>query len=64
MKLESAALTLIFNGEIYNYRELRNELKVRGCRFRSQADPETLLHAWFEWGPSWSASEYALSARL
>lgn len=64
MKLESAGLTLIFNGEIYNYRELRNELKVRGCRFRSQSDTEKLLHAWFEWGPSWSASEYALTARL
>ncbi|WP_284396573.1 asparagine synthase (glutamine-hydrolyzing) [Acidovorax sp. SUPP2825] len=41
---------LVFNGEIYNYRELRQALEARGCRFRSASDTEVLLQAWIEWG--------------
>jgi asparagine synthase (glutamine-hydrolysing) len=41
---EGAALTLVFNGEIYNYRELRAELMSAGCRFTTQTDSEVLLH--------------------
>lgn len=40
----SAAITLIFNGEIYNYRELRAELAAAGHRFETQTDSEVLLH--------------------
>jgi asparagine synthase (glutamine-hydrolysing) len=39
-----AALTLVFNGEIYNYRELRSELIAAGHRFTTQTDSEVLLH--------------------
>ena len=39
-----AAITLVFNGEIYNYRELRAELAAAGRRFTTQTDSEVLLH--------------------
>jgi len=41
---------LVFNGEIYNFIELRGELEGRGCRFRSQGDTEVLLAGYREWG--------------
>jgi asparagine synthase (glutamine-hydrolysing) len=51
MSNEDGRLRLIFNGEIYNYRELRPDLEARGHRFRSQSDSENILHAYEEWGP-------------
>ena len=47
---EAAGLTMIFNGEIYNYIELRDELKVLGYGFRSSGDGEVLLRAYEAWG--------------
>ncbi|MBE0642685.1 MAG: asparagine synthase (glutamine-hydrolyzing) [Bacteroidetes bacterium] len=41
---------LAFNGEIFNYRELREELRAKGHAFRSAGDSEVLLHACMEWG--------------
>ncbi len=41
---------IIFNGEIYNYRELRHELQAKGYSFRSQTDTEVILNAYLEWG--------------
>jgi asparagine synthase (glutamine-hydrolysing) len=45
-------LHLVFNGEIYNYLELRDELRSVGHRFVTEGDGEVLLHAWAEWGES------------
>ncbi len=41
---------VVFNGEIYNFRELRAELEARGCRFRSHSDTEVVIYAYQEWG--------------
>lgn len=50
MVSESGALAIAFNGEIYNYRALRDELERNGHRFRSHSDTEVLLHLWAEKG--------------
>lgn len=42
---------LSYNGEIYNYRELRHELQKEGVLFRSETDTEVFLHALQRWGP-------------
>ncbi len=43
-------LCLVFNGEIYNYRELRSELMDVGVLFRTKSDTEVILEAWRAWG--------------
>jgi asparagine synthase (glutamine-hydrolysing) len=43
-------VVLIYNGELYNFRELRRELKERGHIFRSQGDTEVVLRSYIEWG--------------
>ncbi len=45
-------LTISYNGEIYNFAELRTELIAGGARFRTKGDTEVLLHGWRAWGPS------------
>ena len=42
---------LVFNGEIYNFRELREELRAAGAEFRTDGDSEVILAAWQRWGP-------------
>lgn len=41
---------IVFNGEIYNYRELRRELAADGAQFRTDGDTEVILAAWQRWG--------------
>jgi asparagine synthase (glutamine-hydrolysing) len=43
-------ISLVFNGEIYNFRELRAELEEAGCRFKTHSDTEVALHAYLVWG--------------
>jgi asparagine synthase (glutamine-hydrolysing) len=49
--LTKHGLTIIYNGELYNYRALRAELSSHGVRFRTQSDTEVVLEAWRRWGP-------------
>jgi asparagine synthase (glutamine-hydrolysing) len=47
---ETGDVQLVYNGEIYNFRDLRRELEARGHRFRSQTDSEVIVHGYEEWG--------------
>ncbi len=47
---EDGTATIVFNGEIYNYRELRRDLESRGHRFRTDSDTEAIVHAYEEFG--------------
>ena len=47
---EAHDVAVIFNGELYNYRELRERLTLSGHHFSTKSDTEILVHAWEEWG--------------
>src|SRR5579871_3992969 len=47
---ETKTLAVFFNGEIYNFRELRAELESRGHAFRTRSDTEVIVHGYEEWG--------------
>ncbi|MBD8872849.1 asparagine synthase (glutamine-hydrolyzing) [Rhodanobacter sp. DHB23] len=52
MYSDDGRYVLVFNGEIYNYIELRDELRALGVQFRTASDTEVLLNAWVKWGES------------
>ena len=47
---DETGATLVFNGEVYNYRELRRELQTLGHRFKTESDTEVVLKSYCEWG--------------
>jgi asparagine synthase (glutamine-hydrolysing) len=47
---ETGTLAVVFNGEIYNFRELRKELETKGHSFRTNSDTEVIVHAYEQWG--------------
>jgi asparagine synthase (glutamine-hydrolysing) len=47
---ETGTLAVVFNGEIYNFRELRGELESAGHRFHTHSDTEVIVHAYEQWG--------------
>ena len=49
--LSKHGLTLVYNGELYNYRELKAQLASRGVSFATTSDTEVVLEAWRHWGP-------------
>ncbi|SMQ69067.1 asparagine synthase (glutamine-hydrolysing) [Altererythrobacter xiamenensis] len=49
---EDGRFHLVYNGEIYNYVELRDALQGKGVQFRTSGDTEVLLNCWREWGPA------------
>ncbi len=44
-------IAVVFNGEIYNFLDLRRKLQSKGAVFQTQSDTEAILHAWRQWGP-------------
>ena len=50
MANEDGSVVIVFNGEIYNFQELRSELEAKGYKFHCGADTESLLHGYEEWG--------------
>lgn len=47
---EDNSVAVVFNGEIFNYRDIASELESLGHRFSTHSDTETIVHAWEEWG--------------
>lgn len=50
--LRKGSLSLVYNGELYNYRELRAELQAAGATFVTSSDTEVVLEGWRRWGPA------------
>ena len=49
---EDRTIRTVFNGEIYNFGELRRDLEAKGHRFATRTDTEVIVHAWEEYGPA------------
>ncbi len=50
MSDQAESVWVVFNGEIYNFREIRSELESRGHRFRTNSDTEVIVHGYKQWG--------------
>jgi asparagine synthase (glutamine-hydrolysing) len=53
LRHDATGTMIVFNGEIYNYRELRRILEAEGHRFDGSSDTEVVLHAYLRWGPEY-----------
>ena len=51
MSNEAGDILIVFNGEIFNFAEIRAELEGKGYVFRTHTDTEVIIHGWAEWGP-------------
>ena len=47
---EDGSVWIVFNGEIYNHAEIRQELEAHGHRYRTKSDTESIVHAYEQWG--------------
>jgi len=47
---EDGSIQVVFNGEIYNFLELKKDLEAKGYRFRTRSDTETIIYGYEEWG--------------
>ena len=52
MSNPSGSIVVVFNGEIYNFQDLRAELEGLGYQFRTRCDTEVIIHGWDAWGPA------------
>ncbi|MCV4725305.1 asparagine synthetase B, partial [Escherichia coli] len=50
MSTSDGRLTITYNGEIFNHKEIREQLTTKGYRFETESDTETILHAFREFG--------------
>jgi asparagine synthase (glutamine-hydrolysing) len=50
MQTPDGRITVTYNGEIYNFKDVRSQLEDYGYKFRTHSDTEVILHAWAEWG--------------
>ncbi|MBC8043111.1 MAG: asparagine synthase (glutamine-hydrolyzing) [Rhizobacter sp.] len=60
MQTPDERITLVFNGEIYNHKEIRKDLESKGYRYRSQSDTETILYAYQEYGEAFITKLYGM----
>jgi asparagine synthase (glutamine-hydrolysing) len=59
---ESGTLAVVYNGEIYNFRELRQQLEASGHKFRTHSDTEVVVHAYEQWGEDCAAKFHGMFA--
>lgn len=62
MQIKDGAITIVFNGEIYNFPELQKELRDKGHDVRLRSDTEIILHAYAEWGVECAAQLHGMFA--
>src|SRR5207248_7614036 len=61
---EDESLWIVYNGEIYNHRDLRSKLEARGHRYRTKSDTETIVHLYEEYGRDCRSEEHTSELQL